>query len=76
MTNNMTTLHVTKPHKEIAGNTLEIFLTVSGFNSFRNTVSVSNSLDPDQARHFAGLICVQTVCKCYQQTILVSKELK
>ena len=23
-------------------------------NSFRNTIRVSNSLDPDQARHFVG----------------------
>ena len=23
-------------------------------NSFRNTISLSNSLDPDQARHFVG----------------------
>ena len=23
-------------------------------NSFRNTIKVSNSLDPDQARHFVG----------------------
>ena len=33
-----------------------------------------NSLDPDQAQHLSGLdvllvlICVQTVCKGYQQT--------
>ena len=31
---------------------------------------MSNSLDPDQGRHF-----VQTVCKGYQQTTLVGKEL-
>ena len=35
-------------------------------NSFRNTIRVANSLDPDQARH-SGLIWVQTVCKDYQQ---------
>ena len=32
---------------------------------------MSNSLDPDQA-----LIWVQSVCKSYQQTILVEKELR
>ena len=26
---------------------------------------MSNSLDPDQARHLSGLIWVQTVCKVY-----------
>ena len=31
--------------------------------SFRNTIKVSNSLDPDQARQNVGLIWVQTVCK-------------
>ena len=34
--------------------------------SFRNTIRVSNSLDPDQTRRFVGLIWVQTVCKGYQ----------
>ena len=34
--------------------------------NFVNTVSVSNSLDPDQARHFlSGLIWIQTVCNVY-----------
>ena len=37
-------------------------------NSFRNTIRVSNSLDPDQAEVFWGLILVQTVCKGFQQT--------
>ena len=37
-------------------------------NSFRNTIRESNSMDPDQARHFA------TVCKGYQQTTLAIKE--
>ena len=40
----------------------------------------SNSLDPDQARHFvgsdldkmSGLIWIQTVCKGYQQTTKVA----
>ena len=45
-------------------------------SSFKNnTTRVSNSLDPDQARRLSGLILVQTVCKCYQQTILVGKKL-
>ena len=46
--------------------------------SFGNTIRVSNSLDPDQAQHFLlGLIWVQNclVCKGYQQTTLVGKEL-
>ena len=34
---------------------------------FRNTMRVSDSLDPDQAQHF-----VQTVCRCYQQTTKVA----
>ena len=38
--------------------------------SFRNTIRVSNSLDPDQA--WSGLIWVQTVCKGYQQTTKIS----
>ena len=44
-------------------------------NSFRNTIRVSNDLDPDQDRHLLVLIWVQTVCKGYQQTTLVDKEL-
>ena len=50
-------------------------------NSFRNTISVPNSLVPEQARHFvrpdkmSGLIWVQTICKGYQQTTLVGKIL-
>ena len=43
-------------------------------HSFGNTIRVSNSLDPDQARNFVGLICVKTVCKCYQQITLVGEE--
>ena len=58
---------------------------------FRNTIRVSNSLDPDQARCYvgpgkkltggkfrpvtSGLTWVQSVCKGYLQTILVGKEL-
>ena len=44
-------------------------------NSPRNTIRVSNSLDPDQGRVFLGLISVQNVCKSYQQTTLVGKQL-
>ena len=44
--------------------------------SFKNTVRVSNSLDPDQARQLSGLIWVQSVYKDYQQTTLNGKELK
>ena len=41
------------------------------FNSFRNTIGVSNSLDLDQV-----LIWVQSVCKGYQQMtqVAASKE--
>ena len=49
-----------------------------GCTIFFNTIRVSNSLDPDQARLFLGLIWVQTVCKGYQQTTelsLVGKKL-
>ena len=34
---------------------------------------MSNSLDPDQPDVLSGLICVQTVCKGYQQTTHNSK---
>ena len=44
-------------------------------NSFKNTIRVSNSLDPDQARHYVrpdlGPNCLQRL----QQTTLVVKEL-
>ena len=40
---------------------------------------MTNSLDPDQAQHFVGSDlgpnCLQTVCKGYQQTAIVGKEL-
>ena len=36
--------------------------------------SVSNSLDPDQAR--SGSKDSQTICKSYQQTTLIGKQLK
>ena len=44
-------------------------------NSFKNTIGVPNSLDPDQAPQKVGLIGVQTVCKGYQQTTPVGSEL-
>ena len=34
-------------------------------NSFRNTIWVSNRLDPDPADVLSGLIWVETVCKSY-----------
>ena len=36
-------------------------------NSSKNTIRVSNSIGLDHAR-----CCVQTVCKCYQQTIKIA----
>ena len=57
-----------------------LFLSKASFlnSSFRNTIRVSSSLDPDQARHFVGpdlvpnsLLMFQT----YQQVALVGKEL-
>ena len=47
-------------------------------NSFRNTIRVSNGLDPDQDQHFVGPdLWVQIVCKGYQQMTKVAaiKEL-
>ena len=35
----------------------------------------SNSLDPDQARHFSGLSWGQTVCKGFQQTTKVAPSI-
>ena len=42
-------------------------------NQKRNTISVLNSLDPDQARHFVGPGLVQTVCKNNLQVALGNK---
>ena len=36
--------------------------------TFMNTTRKSNSLDPDQDRHFVGPDMGQTFCKGYQQT--------
>ena len=36
----------------------------------------NNSLDPGQADILSGLICIQTVCKGYQQLTLAGKEFK
>ena len=43
-------------------------------NSFKNTIRVSNNLDPDQARHYVGPD-LGPKCLGYQQTTLVGKEL-
>ena len=59
---------------------LDVFLSSADFFSksifskisFRNTIRVSSSLGPDDL----GLIWVQTVCRGYQQVILVGKDLK
>ena len=37
---------------------------------------MSNSLDPDQVRHFVGPDLDLNICKGYQQITLVGKELK
>ena len=44
-------------------------------DSFRNTIIVSNSLIQIRPDILSGLIWVQTVCKGYEQTTLVGKEL-
>ena len=50
------------------------FFSKSTFSkySFRNTIRVINSFRPNV---LSGLICVQTICKAYQQTTIVVKEL-
>ena len=45
-------------------------------NSFRNTIRVSNSLDPDQARHFVGPDLGPTCLQRLSQMTLVGKELR
>ena len=45
-------------------------------SSFRNTIKVSKSLDPDQARHFVGPDLGPNFLKYYQQTTLVDKGLQ
>ena len=62
---------------------LQIFLLSTDFfikiniskNSLRNTIRVSNILDPDQADILLGLIWVQTFCNSYQQINEVGNEL-
>ena len=55
---------------------VDFFFRINYFeNSFRNIIIVPNSLDSDQTDELSGLIWVQTVCKGYQQTTLVGKEL-
>ena len=44
-------------------------------NSFRDTIKVSSSLDPDQATHSVWPDQDSTVCKGYQQMTLVGIEL-
>ena len=44
-------------------------------NYFRNTILVSNRLDPDQDRHFVEPDLVPTFFKGYEQTPLVGSEL-
>ena len=51
------------------------FYTIFSKNSFRNTIRVSNRLDPDQAQHFVGPDLGTNCCKSYQQTTLGDKEL-
>ena len=51
----------------------------SSKNSFKNTIRVSNGLDPDQDHSIdvlSVLILAQTLCKCYQQMtkVTTSKE--
>ena len=43
-------------------------------NYFRNIIRVSNSLDPDQARHFVGPDLSPNCMQRCQQTTLVGKE--
>ena len=44
-------------------------------NCFRNTIRGSKSLNQIRPDFLSGLIWFQTVCKSYQQTTLVGKEL-
>ena len=44
-------------------------------NYFGNTIRVSNSLDPDQARHVVGSDLGPNCLQGYQQTTLGGKEL-
>ena len=47
----------------------DIFQNQFSKKTFRNTIRVTNSLNPDQDRHFVGvLIWVHSVFKGYQQT--------
>ena len=49
-----------------------IFLRIS----FRNTIRVSNSLNPDHARHFVGPDLGPNCLQNWQQTTPVGKDLK
>ena len=62
---------------------LHVFLSSADFfskltfskTSLGDTVKMSNSLLPDHADVLSSLIWVQTVCKDYQQTLVVGKEI-
>ena len=55
---------------------LLIFFKINFFKKLFQEYHQSVSLDQDQAQHFVMPIWVHTVCKGYQQTTLVGKELK
>ena len=58
---------------------LLVFFSIKYFKiSFRNTIGVSSSLDPDQDRQhmLSVLVWFQVVCKGYTQTTLVCKRMK
>ena len=44
-------------------------------SSFRNTIQVSNSLDPDQVQHSVSPDLGPNCCKNYQQMTLADKGL-
>ena len=51
---------------------MDFFFLINFFKKiFWNTIRVSNSLDPDQAKTL-GLIWVQTICNGYQQKTKVT----
>ena len=54
-----------------------LFFSKSTFskNSFRNTIKVSNSLDPDQTQSFVRLDLGRNCLQSYQQMKLASKDL-
>ena len=79
ITNNIPTRR--HPTLHVNGNFFMLLSTAHLFQnqlskiSFRYTTRVSNSLDPDQARHFVGPdLGPKTICKCYQQTTVAGKR--